>query len=182
MRQAFSQDSSIGRRCLRAISDCGISPPCCHQSRTAIFKNRTPNKLTYLIFRLDFRTQRWRHWPETRDRTTGRSSLPDGARSIRIPLLRPAGAKRFWLAISPGTSVVLHMAKEILMASLVFFGRRRPDLARYNLYKVSATWDSAYSWRRRASALNLRMPSASFSVAMASSLCIHRKVFSSRWR
>jgi hypothetical protein len=46
----------------------------------------------------------------------------------------------------------------------------------------SATWESAYSSRWRASLLNLRMPSASFSVAMASSLCIQRKSFSVRCR
>ena len=40
----------------------------------------------------------------------------------------------------------------------------------------------AYSSKCRASLLNFRMPSASLSVAMASSLCIQRKVFSSRCR
>src|SRR5688500_17101197 len=44
--------------------------------------------------------------------------------------------------------------------------RRRTQFATtYTTFE--ATWDRAYSWRWRASALNLRMPSASFSVAMA---------------
>src|SRR5271165_5353727 len=42
----------------------------------------------------------------------------------------------------------------------------------------SATCDSAYSCKRLASLLNLRTPSASFSVAIASSLCIQRKLLS----
>src|SRR5208283_2725283 len=44
----------------------------------------------------------------------------------------------------------------------------------------TATWDRAYSSKWWASLLNLRIPSASFSVAIASSLCIQRKVFSSK--
>ena len=68
------------------------------------------------------------------------------------------------------------------MASLVFSAAGTRTQLATTYTRFPATWDSAYSWRWRASALNLRMPSASFSVAMASSLCIQRKVFSSRWR
>ena len=42
------------------------------------------------------------------------------------------------------------------------------------------TWESAYSSSFCASLLNLRMPSANFSVAIASSLCIQRNAFSLR--